>query len=266
MGRTGYTGYTGADGYIGEDGATGYTGYTGSQGAASTVTGPAGSTGYTGYTGSQGTIIADGTAIEINGAANISDAITLNGTGVGGTGAIRLITGASAATISGTITTASESRINTDVSSGTSTLTITGGITNTFPLNFGTTSTGNISISGVISGSNASNSNIIKDGAGTGKLLLSGTNTYEGTTSITTGVIQIANNNALGAAGSTNTIVGSGAALEINGTSTLTIPEAITINVGNVNRKLGRFNIEIDAYLARVKYEKDNNIQNKYLC
>ena len=38
------------------------------------------------------------------------------------------------------------------------------------------------------------------------------------------------------------------------------------INVGNVNRKLGRFNIEIDAYLARVKYEKDNNIQNKYLC
>lgn len=38
------------------------------------------------------------------------------------------------------------------------------------------------------------------------------------------------------------------------------------INIGGVNKKLGRFENEIDAYLCRVNYEKNNNIQNKYLC
>ena len=185
------------------------------------------------FASSQGTTIADGTAIEINAttAITIPEAITLNGTGVSNTGAIRLLsTSTSTPTLSGTITAASATRINTDVSSATSTLTITGGITNTAGITFGTTSTGNIAVSGIISGSDASNSNIIKEGSA-GKLLLSGVNTYAGTTSITAGVIQVANNNALGAAGSVGTIVGTGAALEINGSSTaLTIPEAITIN------------------------------------
>jgi len=38
------------------------------------------------------------------------------------------------------------------------------------------------------------------------------------------------------------------------------------INIGGINKKLGRFKNEIDAYLCRLNYEKDNNIKNKYLC
>lgn len=38
------------------------------------------------------------------------------------------------------------------------------------------------------------------------------------------------------------------------------------IQVNGKNIHLGRYKLEIDAHKARVKYEQDNNIQNKYLC
>jgi autotransporter-associated beta strand protein len=176
------------------------------------------------------TISGSNAALEINGsiALSIPESITINGTGLSNTGAIRLITGASAATLTGTITVASASRINTDVTTGTNTLTISGGITNTNGLTLGINDAAGITISGAISGITAT-SYITKDGTGAGKLILSGTNTYAGTTSITSGVVQIQNKDALGVA-TLGTIIGStNAALEISGGS-LSIPEGITIS------------------------------------
>ncbi len=85
--------------------------------------------------------------------------------------------------------------------------------------------TGNTTISGVIS--NSAGSGMITK-AGTGTLILSGSNTYKGTTTISAGVLNIQNATALGttAAGTT---VSSGAALQIQGGIAVGA-EALTLN------------------------------------
>ena len=176
------------------------------------------------------TTLESGAALEINGAISIPEAITINGDGLAAApaGAIRIISGSGAATLSGLITSATMSRINSDAAS---ILTIsTGGITNTGGLSFGISTTGNISVTGVITGIGG----ITKDGAGTGKLVFSGSNTYQGATLINAGIIQATVNDALGSQtlgtlGYSNTTVSSGAALEING-SISSLPENILIN------------------------------------
>jgi autotransporter-associated beta strand protein len=183
------------------------------------------------YSGSQSTLVGTGAAIEINGstALTIPEVFTLNGNGPSSTGAIRLIAGAAATTLTGGITAQTASTINTDVTVGTNTLTIsTGGITNTGGLSFGTASAGGITISSAISGAGA----ITYTATGTGQLILSGTNTsYTGVTTINSGVVKVQNSGALGNSAVTtqNTIVKTGAALQIDGAS-LTIAEAITIS------------------------------------
>ena len=175
------------------------------------------------------TTITAGAALEINGAINIGEAMTINGTGIAATpGVIRLISGSGAATLSGAITVATASRINSDAA--TNALTIgTGAITNTGGLTFGTSNTGNISVTSAISGVGA----ITKDGIGTGRLILGGTNLYTGLTTVSTGVIQLTNKDGLGSSpagtGSSNTIVSDGAALEINVASTTIVPETLNI-------------------------------------
>jgi fibronectin-binding autotransporter adhesin len=78
-------------------------------------------------------------------------------------------------------------------------------------------------ISGIISGAGGI------DKAGTGTLVLSGSNTYDGATTITTGKIQANNANALGSTVG-NTQVTSGAELLFDGVaSSFTTPEAIQI-------------------------------------
>ena len=76
--------------------------------------------------------------------------------------------------------------------------------------------------SGVISGTGGLAKN------GTGTLTLSGTNTYTGATTINTGVVNIQNNAALGAA-TAGTTVASGAALEVQGGLTA-VAENLTLN------------------------------------
>ena len=181
------------------------------------------------------TITATGAALEIYGtsALSIPETFTINGTGLSSGGAIKLVGASSAATLTGAITVASASRINTDVTAGTNTLTISSAITNTGGLTFGITSAGAITVSGAIGGTDATNSYITKDGTGSGKLILSSANTFAGPASVSAGVVQIQNKDALGSAtpgtGSSSTIVANGAALEISGAS-LSIPEGITIN------------------------------------
>ncbi|NBP06415.1 MAG: hypothetical protein EBV15_09420, partial [Bacteroidetes bacterium] len=173
------------------------------------------------------TSITSGAALEINGTLTIAEPITINGTGLAATpGVIRLISGSGATTLSGAVTAATASRINND---GTVLLTIgTAAFTNTGGISFGLNSTGGITVSSVISGAGG----VTKDGTGTGRLILGGTNLYTGLTTISTGVIQITNSDGLGSSvagtGSSNTIVSDGAALEINGA--ITVPETLNIN------------------------------------
>jgi len=83
-----------------------------------------------------------------------------------------------------------------------------------------------LTVSNIISGAASSNAlTLTKDGSGA--LVLGGTNTYTGITTINTGVIQATNGSALGST-SGITVVESGAALEVNGA--ITIPEEISIN------------------------------------
>ena len=72
--------------------------------------------------------------------------------------------------------------------------------------------------------------------SGSGTLILSGTNTYAGTTTISTGILNIQNGSALG--GNTNgTSVSSGARLQLQGGITVGV-EALTINGPNGNTGL----------------------------
>ena len=85
-----------------------------------------------------------------------------------------------------------------------------------------TNSATSLTIAGVISNTGS----LVKTNAG--ELILSGANTYSGTTLITNGVLNIQNNTGLGATNS-GTTVGSGAALELEGGVSIGA-EALTIN------------------------------------
>ncbi len=121
-------------------------------------------------------VVSPSAAIELRGGVSIPSALTLNGTGILGAGALRNVAGAN--TWSGPVTlNTSDASIGADA--GTQ-LTISGPITDgtsLFPLT--------------------------KVGAGT--LILTNANTYGGGTLINGGTLQISANNALGAAGTTVT-------------------------------------------------------------
>ena len=105
-----------------------------------------------------GVVVTSGATLNINGVAVGAEALTLNGTGDGGNGAL---TGTGTASLSGAISLASPSSI-------------------------GATNVGDtLTFSGIISGANA----LTKLGAGT--LVLSGANTYSGATNISAGTLRL---------------------------------------------------------------------------
>ena len=155
--------------------------------------GPLGATGGT-------TSVTSGACLDLNGFTLVTaESLTLNGTGILSGGAL-VNSSATPVSWSGTVSLASTSSIN---------------------------SIGQISISGVISGTGG----ITKIGAE--KLVLSGNNSYSGSTTISTGMLQLGgsgsgSNGPLGATGGTTTVA-SGACLELNG-FTLVTAESLTLN------------------------------------
>ncbi len=155
---------------------------------------------------------------------------------------------------SGTVQLANAGALNT---SGTNTLTINGGLldlnnnsvtvsalngnglgtitnlttvvaANQLPTTLTINSTASNRFDGVIAGTNVA---LVKDGPGT--QTLAGNNTYTGQTVINAGVIEVLNNTALGATGSTTnntTVTGSGAAIHLNSTTNgLTVAELASL-------------------------------------
>ncbi|MSX71161.1 MAG: hypothetical protein F2752_06285, partial [Actinobacteria bacterium] len=170
------------------------------------------------------TTINDGTGIRID-AANLSipEPFTIYGSGLGASGVIKNMGNIN--TITGPITMASASIITsagTSSSTATDSLLITTGGINTGTYTLTTNTVKGMRIQGVISGTG----DLTK--INTDTLILGGTNTYSGLTTVSAGVIEVKNNAAFGTATGTTTVA-AGATVQLEGSS-LSVAEPITIN------------------------------------
>ena len=167
-----------------------------------------------------GTTVSAGGALNLSGTVTFNaEALTLNGTGVSSGGALRNT--ANNNTFPGAITLgASGVRINSD--SGT--LTLSGGITGSAK-NLTVGGSGNVTISSVIG---TGSGTVTKDGSG--KLTLSATNTYTGTTTISTGTL------ALASTGLINTtpaiVIAAGATYDVSAIANYALSSSTALNAG----------------------------------
>ncbi|RFC45582.1 MAG: Autotransporter-associated beta strand repeat-containing protein, partial [Verrucomicrobia bacterium] len=159
-----------------------------------------------------GTTVSSGAALQIQGGITVgAESLSLNGTGVSTTGALRNISGNN--TYGGLVTLAATTRINSDA--GTLTLSNAGTITGaTFGLTVG--GAGDTVINSIIG---TTTGTVTRDGLG--KLTLTGANTYTGATTLTTGVINAQNNTAFGTTAGGVSLSNVGAAVELQGGITI---------------------------------------------
>jgi autotransporter-associated beta strand protein len=176
-----------------------------------------------------GTTVADGAVLELSGnITTTNEALTLNGSGISDGGALRNTSGNN--TYAGNITLATASRINSDAGLLTLDAT-TGAAIVAVDQNLTLGGVGNITVADAIT---LGTGNLVKDGAGT--VILSGDNSYTGTTTVSDGLLRINGDSSL-ATGAVS--VASGATLGGSGTigglsSTATIASGGTLTGGNV--------------------------------
>jgi autotransporter-associated beta strand protein len=165
------------------------------------------------------TTVLGGATLELENSITIPSvkAITVNGTGMSRTGAIRSVSGTNSIGANITLGTTNV-RINSD--SGTLTIPTVSG--NTFNAIFG--GAGNVTVSGAITTTSGS---VTKDGAGT--LTLSGNNTYTGTTTLINGTLVANTTNSIGNEAATNTFIFRGGTLQATGTITSASTRAFTL-------------------------------------
>ncbi len=149
-----------------------------------------------------GTTVSSGAALRIENVAIGAEALILNGTGIGGTGAL---TATGTSSTSGTVSLATNSTVG--VAAGADSLTL----------------------SGAVSGSGA----LTKVGAGT--LTLSGTNTYTSATNVNAGNLILSGGSAIANTGAVVLADVSGANLQINASETIGSLAGGGITGGNVN-------------------------------
>jgi autotransporter-associated beta strand protein len=165
-----------------------------------------------------GTTVSNGAALEIQGGITIhAEALGLNGTGVGGNGAFRNISGTNS--FAGAITLAAASTIQSDAGA----LTLSGNMTGAFDLTLEGAAGG--TVSGVI-GTTAGT--LTKNDAGT--WILTGANTYTGTTTINGGTLQLNKSGGSTLANSQVVTINSGGTLRVSTDQTLT---GLTLNTGS---------------------------------
>ena len=112
--------------------------------------------------------------------------------------------------------------------SGTGTINTTGAGTFTATLTVGNNDASS-TFSGVITDVGSTNGSIALTKTGTGTLMLSGSNAYNGVTTVGAGALRVAHNNSLGSTVA-GTVVNNGAALEIANNVTVPAAETLTLN------------------------------------
>ncbi|MEI7956988.1 MAG: autotransporter-associated beta strand repeat-containing protein, partial [Verrucomicrobiota bacterium] len=153
------------------------------------------------------TTVVSGAALQIQGNIAVAgEALTLNGMGIAGTGALLNVSGTN--TYAGLLTLANNSRINSDA--GSLTLSNPGTIIGSYALTVG--GSGDTSIS-----SNIGCGSLTKDGIG--NLTLSGANSYTGDTIVTAGTLRMANPLAIpSGSGKGNVSLAATTTLDLNNT------------------------------------------------
>lgn len=179
-----------------------------------------------------GATVAAGAALELDGSGGAlvigAEALSLTGTGISNSGALRNISGSNSWAGAVTLTNSTGvHRINSDAG----TLSMSGGITevgnsDNKDLTFG--GAGNVTVTGKIT-ANAGDMRVFKDGGG--RLTLTGANTYTGTTTVSAGTL-LANNTSGSATGTGAVAVAAGAIL--GGSGMITPTDANGINVSGV--------------------------------
>ncbi|MDA7780257.1 autotransporter-associated beta strand repeat-containing protein, partial [Candidatus Pelagibacter sp.] len=166
------------------------------------------------------TTIASGAALNVSGGVTVAEAITINGTGVSSNGAIRSTSGDN--TFSGLVTLGAHSEIQSDANTLTLNVSSGNAITGTYNLTFD--GSGDTTVNDPI----ATGSGTLTK-AGSGTLLLEGTNTYTGTTTVSAGTLTVS-----GTLANTALTVSSGATYDVDATDTiLSIAGAGTINLAD---------------------------------
>ncbi|CAN4274719.1 Filamentous haemagglutinin, N-terminal [Methylophilaceae bacterium] len=160
-------------------------------------------------TSAGGITVANGAALELEGGITVDEALTLNGTGVAGAGALRSVSGVNE--WEGPITLASDAQINSDAG----TLTISGNIGGA-EQNLTVGGAGNSLINSVIGTTTGALSK-----AGAGSLTLGGINTYTGATNVNAGTLLIS------------------ASERINNASAVTVASGATFNLNNLTETVG---------------------------
>lgn len=176
------------------------------------------------------TIVANGATLQIIADGPMAESITINGTGVGGVGALRL----NAATqLGGAVTLGSAARINTD---SPHSAVLAGGVTgDNLALTIG--GSGTTTVNSVLA---LGTGNLVKDGTGT--VVLVGNNTF-GATTISTGTLRIGNGGTTGTLGSGNVLNNS--ALVFNRSNDLSVSNVIS--GGGTLTKLGAGNLTLSG-------------------
>ena len=147
-----------------------------------------------------GTTVASGATLAIEGNISVgNEAMTLSGTGVGGLGALRNISGTSS--WAGNITLAAASTIAAEAGS----LTFSGNLTGANGRNLTFIGAGDITVNGAISNGTSA---LLKDGSGTLTLAGSAANVYSGGTSIADGTLRLGKTAGLNALGTGAVTVG----------------------------------------------------------
>ncbi len=181
-----------------------------------------------------GTTVSAGAALELQGGITVgAEALTLNGTGVSGNGALRNVSGTNG--YQGQVTLGSASTISS--AAGQVDFTVNGIDNNGFLLTVDGAGAVNVSGGAIIKGTGGLTKN------GTGTTTLAGVNTYTGDTTVATGTLNLT--------GSITSNVTNNATFTSTGTTTRTVTNNSTVNANNgsifngsiVNNAGGQFNV-----------------------
>ena len=191
----------------------------------------------------QGTSVSSGATLQIQGGIAVtSEYLTLSGNGfnpgAGVLGALNNLSGSNTWGAAGNtfINLAADARIN----SSAGLLTVAGNISSSANNALTVGGSGDTTISGGINTGIGASTSLTKDGSGT--LILSGSNSFQGATNVTSGILSVQHNNGLGAV-TTGTFVTSGAELQLSKAGGLTIGgEAVSINGAGIGGTSGALN------------------------